>query len=416
MNLTPNYSWRSAVEGVVAEILPEIRDLRRHLHRHPELSEEEFQTTEYLAAKVRGAGIEPHLTSARRGLWCDLIAGSHPSRNPQGPYLAIRGDIDALPICDAKGVDYRSTRDGIMHACGHDAHTAILYGTLRVLRELSARGQLPWPVAVRGLFQPSEETGTGALLMIREGALEGVAAAIALHVDPSRSVGSIGLRAGTLTAACDTLRIEILGRGGHGARPHLTLDPIEATAAWIIAALRRVPRAIDVHRAGVFSVGKISAGVAPNVIPESAVLEGTLRSLAVQTRETAIATLENVNRAIAAECGVQIQMTLLDSTPPVVNDSALIQIVAHGAGQLLGEDALQWIAEPSMGGEDFAFYLDHIPGAMFRLGIAGAETGSAPLHTPTFDLDERGLGVGMMAMVGAAVEYFAPRTPPSRPS
>ncbi|WP_164103968.1 amidohydrolase [Candidatus Laterigemmans baculatus] len=401
-------------EDLVTEInaraeamLPDVISVRRHLHRNPELSEQEFRTTEFLARLVESLGLVPTVTEARTGLTCDLLSGTAATELP--PRLVLRGDIDALPLQDGKAVEYRSSCEGRMHACGHDAHPTIVYGALRLLVSLDRDGLLPWPIAIRGLFQPAEETATGAKAMIHAHALRDVAAAIALHVDPSRAVGRIGLRVGALTASCDTFRVDFVGQGGHGARPHLTRDPIEAAAAWILATYRRIPRIVDAHKTVVISIGHITGGHSPNVIPGTATLYGTLRTLSREARAAALDALEDINESIHREAGVEINIQRTQSSPTVENDRQITEMLATAATRTLGAGAIDWIDYPSMGSEDFSYYLDHVPGAMFRLGVAGDQVGCAPLHTPQFDIDERALAVGIRMMAAAAISYFAPR-------
>lgn len=401
-------------DALIAEInvraeamLTEVIAVRRHLHRNPELSEHEFRTTEFLARLVESLGLVPTVTEARTGLTCDLLTGTAATELP--PRMMLRGDIDALPLQDGKPVEYRSSCEGLMHACGHDAHPTIVYGTLRMLLSLDRDGLLPWPVAVRGLFQPAEETATGAKAMIHAHALRDVAAALALHVDPTRAVGRVGLRVGALTASCDTFRVDFVGQGGHGARPHLTHDPIEAAAAWVMTAYRRIPRIVDAHKTVVISVGHIIGGHSPNVIPSTATLYGTLRTLSRETRAAALDALEDINEAIHRESGVEVNIQRTQSSPAVENNRQITEMLATVATRTLGAGAIDWIDYPSMGSEDFSYYLDHVPGAMFRLGVAGDQVGCAPLHTPQFDIDERALAVGIRMMTAAAISYFAPR-------
>lgn len=396
----------SEINSHTANILPEIVEIRRYLHRHPELSEQEFATTDYLARQVETLGLQPKITEQGTGLICDFVHNAVSAEPLER--LAIRGDIDGLPICDAKLVDYRSTRDGVMHACGHDAHPAIVFGTLKLLGLLGHEGRLPWPIAVRGLFQPAEETATGATAMIHSHAMRNVSAALALHVDPTRLVGEVGLRAGTLTASCDTFQIDFEGRGGHGARPHLTNDPIEAAATWITTALRRIPRSVDAQQPIVISIGVIQAGQASNVIPDSAMLQGTLRTLSKSARREALEALEDVNESIEKQFGVKVRVQLSQSAPPVENDPAMTKVLGAVAEQVLSAGCVDWIENPSMGSEDFSYYLEHVPGVMFRLGVAGDQVGRAPLHTPQFDIDERSLAIGMRLMTAMAIEYFNP--------
>lgn len=396
----------SEINSHANNILPDLVQVRRYLHQHPELSEHEFATTDYLAKQVETLELQPKITEAGTGLTCDFVHGSVGVEPLER--LAIRGDIDGLPICDSKLVDYKSTRDGVMHACGHDAHPAIVFGTLKLLRLLDREGRLPWPIAVRGLFQPAEETATGATAMIHAHALRDVSAIFALHVDPTRIVGEVGLRGGTLTASCDTFQVDFEGRGGHGARPHLTNDPIEAAATWITTAFRRVPRGLDAQNPVVISVGVIQAGQASNVIPDSAMLQGTLRTLTKQARRDALEAFEDVNNSIEKQFGVKVKVTLSQSAPPVENDPALTKILGAVAEQVLCAGCVEWIERPSMGSEDFSYYLEHVPGVMFRLGVAGDQVGRAPLHTPQFDIDERSLAIGVRLMTAMAIEYFNP--------
>lgn len=387
-------------------MLADVISVRRHLHRNPELSEQEFRTTEFLARLVESIGLKPVVIAARNGLTCDLISGGVAMSPP--PRLVLRGDIDALPIQDGKPVDYRSASEGVMHACGHDAHPAIVYGALRLLQSLDRDGRLPWPIAVRGVFQPAEETATGAKAMIHAHALRDVDAAFALHVDPTRPVGRVGLRIGPFTASCDSFRVDLVGQGGHGARPHLTRDPIEAAAAWILAAYRRVPRVLSAHETVVISVGQITGGHTPNVIPNTATIYGTLRTLSREARSEALEAMEDVDESIRRQCGVDVSVEISHASPAVNNDRKMTELLAAGATRSLGVDAIDWIDSSSMGSEDFSYYLDHVPGSMFRLGVAGEQVGRAPLHTPQFDIDERALGVGIRVMAATAIEYFAP--------
>lgn len=396
----------SDINTFAQDILPEIIEVRRHLHRNPELSGNEFQTTAYLAKQVETLGLQPVVTAERTGLTCDFVY--NPTSELAPDRIVLRGDIDALPITDAKSVEYRSKCDGVMHACGHDAHPAIVYGSLKLLTQLSRAGKLPWPIAVRGLFQPAEETATGATAMIHAHALRDVSAAIALHVDPTRSVGQVGIRAETLTASCDTFQVDFLGTGGHGARPHLTKDPIEAAATWITTALRRVPRCLDAQEPVVLSVGVIQAGQASNVIPDNAMLQGTLRTLSKNARRDALEALEDINESIEKQFGVKVKLGLAQSAPAVENDPQLAMMLGTVAETVLCAGCVEWIKKPSMGSEDFSYYLEHVPGVMFRLGVAGDQVGRAPLHTPQFDIDERALAVGIRLMTAMALEYFSP--------
>lgn len=380
--------------------------MRRHLHKHPELSGAEQQTTAYLATAIDQLGLPIEKVGEGRGLTADLVSSPEVA---DGPRFAIRGDIDALPIQDRKSVDYRSIRDGIMHACGHDAHGTIVFGAMQILTTMHRQGELPWPIAVRSIFQPSEETATGARYMIHHHALRDVTAVVALHVDPARAVGGIGLRSGTLTAACDMIHVQFTGRGGHGARPHLARDPIDACTRWVQSAFRRVARAVNPHQTVVISFGQVEAGHSANVIPDTASATGSLRSLDSEARRVALETLEDVCAGVQRETGCTVDMQLGASTPAVINDSDLTHLLHQSVIQMLNPGAVQPIDEPSMGSEDFSYYLEHIPGAMFRLGVAGEQVGQAPLHTSTFDIDERALAIGAQLFAATAINFFHPK-------
>ena len=226
--------WITRIREHAAQLNSGWVAMRRHLHQNPELSNHEFQTTEYLVKALGSLGLPVHLSGEGRGLTADLVSATELA---SGPCIAIRGDIDALPIHDSKTVVYRSRCDGVMHACGHDVHATIVFGAMQVLSVMNAAGELPWPVFVRAILQPSEEIAIGAQHMIHHHALQGVDAILALHVDPTRLVGCIGLRKGTLAAACDTIHLQILGKGGHGARPQKTNDPTDAATHWVQSPL-----------------------------------------------------------------------------------------------------------------------------------------------------------------------------------
>lgn len=398
-------TWPAAVASIADELQQEWIAVRRHLHQHPELSDQEYATTEYLASLMRHLELPFHVVGDGRGVVSDLVTSPALA---DGPSIAIRGDIDALPINDTKPVTYRSQCEGVMHACGHDVHATVIYGAMQILRLMEQRRLLPWPVSVRAIFQPSEEVASGSRYMIHHHAIRDIDTILALHVDPTRSVGCIGLRTGTLTAAADMVVVDFHGQGGHGARPHLTDDPIDACTAWIQTAYRRVSRTANPHETVVFSIGQIEAGHSANVIPDSAHLSGTLRSLDNESRRVALETLEDVCEAVQRETGCKVDMRLGTSAPGVINDPDVVQLLTESIVQMLSAGAVEIIDEPSMGSEDFSCYLEHIPGAMLRLGIAGPQVGSAPLHTSIFDIDERALAVGAKVFAAAVINYFRP--------
>lgn len=414
----PTPPWYTDLASTADRLQSEWIRLRRHLHQHPELSGQEFETTRFLADTVDRLGIPPHIVcpggnassnegsgGPGRGLTADFVSAPEMANQKR---FAIRGDIDALPIVDGKSVDYGSHRDGVMHACGHDVHASVIVAALQILLEMHRSGTLPHPVAVRGIFQPAEETAEGARYMIAHHALQDVDAILALHVDPTRSVGRIGLREGPFTAACDIFEVQVKGRGGHGARPHLCHDPIDAATLWVQSAYRCLSRVIDPHETVVISIGQIQAGQQANVVPDRAMLRGSLRSLNPDARSVALEKLHDVSESVFRQTGCEVKLEFVMTAPGVVNDGDMVRRLQRVASHAIDPAASEFIALPSMGSEDFSFYLDQHPGAMFRLGIAGPQIGHEPLHTPNFDVDERAITVGAKLMAAMAIDYFTP--------
>jgi amidohydrolase len=388
------------VRCLAEDYAPRLGEVRRYLHRRPELSGAEYATTEILAEVVRDLGLSPTLAGDDRGLCVDFGSETASSR------IAIRGDIDALPIQTELDAEYASRVDQTMHACGHDAHSAILWGAIAILNDLSLnQASTHFIPSVRAIFQPEEETSLGGLHMIEAGALEGVSAAIALHVDPSRPVGTIGVRDGGFTAGCDSFTCEIQGDGGHGARPHLTSDTVGAAAQWVTDIYRRVPRATDARDAVVINVGRFQSGVAPNVVPATAVLSGTIRTLTPASADAGKAMMRSISDSIAEVHRCCVNLSFGQYTPPVQNDVLINHHVRAAAKALLGADLVHEIQQPSMGAEDFSFTAQKVPAAMFRLGVAGSDIGNEPLHTPKFDLDEDALAVGASVLAMTAIHW-----------
>ena len=395
--------WRSTLDAAIDARFAELVRVRRHLHAHPELSGNECETTSYVADLLRQLGLDPQIAAGGRGVVVDA-----PTATNDQSRVALRADIDALPIAEANQIDYCSQHPGVMHACGHDAHTTALYGALVGLQAVSQAGGLPWPVHWRAIFQPAEETLVGAASMVKQGCLEGVEAIFGEHVDPGRKVGRIGVRAGAFTANCDTLKFRISGRGGHAARPHDTLDPIAAAAQLINALYALVPRAIDSQDPVVVTIGMIQAGIAANVIPGEAQLLGTLRTLDQRVRARAQAQIRQIAGGIAAASGTKIDVEVIEGIGAVLNDPAANELARGAAIEVLGADQVETIARPSMGSEDFAAYLDHVPGVMFRLGCASETAGNSALHTPTFNVDEQALAIGAKVLARAVILWSDP--------
>lgn len=397
----PN-EWQRNLDVIVEQLTPDLVKFRRHLHAHPEPSGHELATSLEIYQRIGAFGLETRLGPDGCGVIADSRGGSSSQR------VAFRADIDALLIQDEKQTPYRSTRDGVMHACGHDAHAAIALGVVQTLTQMESRGLAPWPLAWRAIFQPAEETAAGARQMIEAGALDGVRQIFALHVDPARCVGEIGIRTGAFTANCDDLSVTVHGRGGHGARPHESRDPIAAAALLISTLYQFVPRATNSLDAVVVSFGRVAGGENSNVIPEHVELGGTIRTLDALVRAQTIDHVRRLVRGIEEISSTEIDVTFKASTPSVQNDAQSTSIIAEVAKAALGPSCVQEIPRPSMGSEDFACYLDHAPGAMFRLGVASSLEKITPLHTPRFDIDERALALGVRILAGAVVLACGP--------
>ena len=410
--------WKAQLDAVVSDNVNKVVALRRHLHAHPELSGTELQTSLHLYQILGKLGLEVRMgpdgcgVVAQNQVSNEQVEGAEPDPSPTR--IAFRGDIDALSIQDQKDVSYRSTHDGVMHACGHDAHTAIVFGTILAITSLEQEGQLPWPVAWRAIFQPAEETASGANQMLETDVLVDVEKIFALHVDPTRRTGEIAMRAGAMTAHCDLLKLTVRGQGGHAARPHESKDPIAAAAQLISTLYQFVPRATDSHDAVVLTIGQVRGGKNPNVIPDRVGLTGTMRTLDAAVRTRTIAQIRQVARGVEEITDTKIEVEFHASIPSVQNDANLTRLVWQEAEEVLGVDHVHLIARPSMGSEDFACYLEHVPGVMFRLGSAHDLATTTPLHTPHFDIDEAALEIGVRVMARSVIMSCQPNRPSSK--
>jgi amidohydrolase len=391
--------WRSAIDGFVDSSAEELRSVRRHLHAHPEPSREEYETAGFLVQRLRDAGVSCRLVCSGRG----IIAGP---KLEGGPCVALRGDMDALRIQDEKDAGYRSTRAGVMHACGHDAHATMVLGATLALSRCAE--SLPWPVPWRALFQPAEEVAEGAREMVAEGAVDGVGAIIAFHVAPELPVGRVALRTGVMTAFCQDVDVTIRGSGGHAARPFLTTDPIAAAALFITAVYQSVPRSVDARDPVVVSFGAIAGGTSTNVIPDRVEIHGTLRTMGRASAALVHKRLGQVASGIAEATGAEIDLHFGHETDAVVNDPEIATVCRRAAVEVVGADGVEEIALPSMGGEDFSGYLDRTRGCMMRLGVASAPGAWPPLHTSHFDIDEHALLIGAKILARAAVLLACP--------
>jgi amidohydrolase len=379
----------------------ELVAVRRHLHAHPELSGHEYETAKFVYRQLSQAGLAPRLLPRRNGVICD-VPGNGTSRT----VIALRADLDALPLPDVKDVPYRSIVDGVCHACGHDVHTTILLGAGLALAKLAQRGELPG--GVRLLFQPAEETPPdGAPEVIAAGGLKDVAAIFGLHCAPQLPVGLVGVRSGPFTAATDIVDVHLKGPGGHTARPHLTADLVHALGRVVVDVPALLGRRVD-PRAGVSMVfGAIRAGEAANAIPSEGMARATVRVLGRDAWTEIPELVKGLIQEVVASTGATADVLYRRGVPPVVNDRLATAVIAGAAAAALGQEHVVE-AELSMGGEDFAFYLDHVPGSMIRLGcgVPGATT-KVDIHQSSFDADERCISHGIRVMVHAALAGLA---------
>ncbi len=355
---------------------------RRTLHAHPEVAYTEHQTTSLIMRVLQEAGLSPKRLALGTGVVCDI--GPGPS------YVALRADIDALPLPDSKAVPYASQVPGVCHACGHDAHTAILLGVASVLSDLAEL-----PRSVRLIFQPAEERMPGgAMAVVDEGWLDGVEEIFALHCDPKLDAGQVGLRAGAITAAFDQLEVALSGPGGHTARPQLTADLVYALGSVITQLPGLLARRVDPRSALSLVWGAVQAGSAANAIPQDGVVRGTVRMLDGDLWDTVEPTITDLVRQIVAPTGASVEVTYTRGVPAVMNNAALVAVQTRAALAALGAAGVADTVQ-SMGGEDFAWYLRTVPGSMARLGVRHAGTEGGDLHQPSFDIDESALPVGV---------------------
>ncbi len=357
--------------------------LRRDLHRHPELAWGEHETARRVGTALTELGLAVRQGVGRTGIVAQLDGP------PGVPAVALRADMDALPIQEETGLPFASERDGVMHACGHDGHVSMLVGAAALL----AAGPAP-AATVRLLFQPAEEIGEGATAMIAGGALDGVGMVFGAHLDRLYPPGEIVVAAGTVNASTDTFIIEVTGTGGHAARPHEGSDPVVVGSLLVTALQSVVAREVAPTRPAVVTVGRFEAGSAPNVLARRARLEGTLRAHEPEVRALLRAALSRIAHATAASHGADVSVTLHDGTPPVVNTPAMAELARGASGAAVGGRRVPTQPLNNMGGEDFGYYLQHVPGCFVRIGARPENRPSFPAHSSRFDFDERALAVG----------------------
>jgi len=377
-----------------------IQDLRRTLHKQPELSFQEYETSRFIQARLAEWRI-PFRVLANTGVVAHVGSGER--------CVALRADIDALPIQEESGVEFSSQKPGVMHACGHDAHTAMLLGAAKMLkeREESLGG------VVKLIFQPGEEMNPGgASLLIREGVLDEPRpeAIFGQHVNPEASTGTVGFVSGTMMASTDELYWTLHGKSGHAAQPHRSTDPV-LMAAYLITQLQAlVSRTLNPLDSGVLSITSIHGGTATNIIPDVVQCSGTLRSMNLSWREWAVRTIEEHSTLLCSSplfAGGQCEFTRVQGYPPLVNNAALTTFARSAAANLLGEHSIEHF-EPKMWGEDFAFYTHHIPGTFWMLGVRPHGVDAIPgLHNSKFVIDEQALALGTAMMMTMVVERFS---------
>ena len=395
------------IKSVIAGLLPDVIENRHHLHRNPELSDAEENTAAFVAERLRALGLDEIRTGVGgHGVLATLRGEAEGAES--GPTFALRADMDALPIQEENDLPYRSCQNGVMHACGHDGHTATLLGTAAALARLRDRVR----GTVRFVFQPAEETVGGARRMVDEGAMEGVDAIVALHGWPGMEVGRIGVRSGPMMASSDTFDITIKGRGAHAAMPHISIDPIVVGAQLVLALQTLASREISPVDPVVVTVAQFHAGTAHNIIPGVAEIRGTVRCLSDAVRNSMPERLERITAGLCAAARAEYDFRYKLGTPVTTNDAGINDLVAEVGREMLGEANVVALEAPSMGAEDFGVFLNHAPGAMFRLGV-GAET--PPLHTPRYNFGDTPLPYGIELFTRIALHYLDARSDRAMP-
>lgn len=374
----------------------EVISWRRHIHRHPETSNNEVETTNFIARTLKEYGLQPQ-RFPETGLMVDIGPDTELGR------LAFRADIDALPVTEVTGLEYTSENPGTMHACGHDVHTTIALGLACAMADYQREHSLE--LGLRIIFQPAEEVWVGgATDVIEWGALEGVNSIFAVHVEPKLRVGRIGVRAGAITSATDVVELEVKGPGGHTSRPHLSADVVYALGKVITELPALLSRRVDPRTGTVLVFGQVNSGYAPNAMPESGTLTGTMRTADIAIWRDMQNLFSELVDQVLAPVGVEHELTYHRGVPPVLNDDVSTALLASAAQAIDPQAVVQ--APQSSGGEDFSWYLEHVPGSMARLGCWSGEGEQHDLHMGDLNVEERCIGVGVK-LFGSVVEQFA---------
>ncbi|HNQ60879.1 MAG TPA: M20 family metallopeptidase [Bacteroidia bacterium] len=389
---------KEKIKSLAGKYYQEVVNYRRHLHRNPELSFKEFNTQKYVEEKLHSFGIMNVRKLANTGLVA-IVEG----KNPAKKVIALRADMDALPIQETNNTEYTSQVNGVMHACGHDVHTSSLLGVARILNEIKN----DFEGTVKLIFQPGEEKlPGGASMMIKEGVLKNPepVSVIGQHVMPQIKAGKIGIRKGLYMASTDEIYVTVKGKGGHGAMPHLGIDPVLITAQILVSLQQIVSRIAKPSLPSVLSFGKVIANGATNVIPDVVTLEGTFRTLDEKWRDEAHKKMKKMAEGIAESMGASCEFNIVRGYPFLVNDEKLTDRVRSFTEEYLGKENVEEL-EIWMAAEDFAFYSHEAPACFYRLGVRNEELGiTSPVHTSTFDIDESALETGMGLMTWMAIK------------
>ena len=382
---------------LAAPVEADVKEWRHHLHRHPELSGHEEQTAAFVEKVLREIGVDEVRRAGKYNVIA-LVRGAHP-----GPIVGLRADMDALPVSEESGVEFASENPGVMHACGHDAHTAMLLGAAKVL--CTMRSELHG--TVKFFFQTAEEILGGAKEIIEAGEVTEKDPPICmagLHVNPNRPAGTIAVRRGASSASSNGMEITITGRQGHGAHPDQCIDPIPAAAQVISSLQQLVSRQLAPADSAVVTIGTIHGGLKSNIIAPEVKMTGTIRTIKPQVQKDLFEAIPRVVKLTAEALRCKGEVTIKIGTPVLMNDDATFDRYLAVAEQVFGKENITWLENCSMGGEDFAFYTEKVPGTMFRLGTGFAGQKNAPLHSPLFKADESAFVYGVAMHVGFALD------------
>lgn len=390
------------IESVIAAHTSRLTELRHALHQIPELGYEEFETAKVIRAELDRLKI-PYVAGVPEAPTATVAWIGDTAK----PCVALRSDIDALPILEKTDLSYASRTPGRMHACGHDGHTTTLLGTAAVLKAMESE----LPVCVKFIWQPAEEGGGGGEILCQAGVIDGrlgpkVSAVFGLHGWPTLKVGTVATKGGALLAATDNFRVTFTGRGCHGAFPHAGIDPIVTACEAVLNLQQFITRELDPTEPAVITVGKINAGTATNIIPDTAVIEGTARTLSPQARTQVQAAMRRRCEGIAAANNCTATFEWIEGYPPTINDPAMAAYVAKVAKEVVGLDRYFEVPRPSMGGEDFAYYLQEVPGCFFLVGVQPvAATAYPPLHSDRFDFTDDAIANGIRMFVELVLRF-----------